>query len=271
VSRLVPVVEPCVFQGLAALRLSAHDGSRAVVLLYGGHVVSWTNAQGVEQLYLSPLARFAPGQAIRGGIPVVFPQFGAHGPLPRHGFARVSAWTVREAFTDASTCRLIMRLEHTDATWRLWPFAFTCDLTVALQDNRLVVTLVVTNRGATAFGFTAALHNYLCVGAIESAQLAGLQDDVLPIATPVDRIYHDTTGTLALASQRGVLQIHQSGFPDVVVWNPGPSRTDPAPDLDAQAYREFVCVEPAVIGRAPTLAAGQYWQGTQTLCCQAAR
>ena len=82
------VIELSRFEGLDAVELRAPDGARATVLLHGGHVVSWVPAGADEQLYLSPKSSFAPGSAIRGGVPVIFPQFNTRGPLQRHGFAR---------------------------------------------------------------------------------------------------------------------------------------------------------------------------------------
>ena len=41
--------------------------------------------------------RFAPGQPIRGGVPVIFPWFGAREGEPMHGFARLSDWDLHEA------------------------------------------------------------------------------------------------------------------------------------------------------------------------------
>ena len=81
--------------GQPALCVRAPDGAQATVLLHGGHVVSWIPAGADEQLYLSPAAgleALQSGQAIRGGVPVIFPQFAERGDGMRHGFARVSSW-----------------------------------------------------------------------------------------------------------------------------------------------------------------------------------
>ena len=51
------------------------DGATATVARHGGHVVSWRTADGLERLFVSDRATIAAGAAIRGGIPVCFPQF----------------------------------------------------------------------------------------------------------------------------------------------------------------------------------------------------
>ena len=79
--------------GLDRVTLSSRDGARAEVYLQGAHVTSWRPAtDDRERLFLSERSKYCPGGAIRGGIPVIFPQFAAEGPLPRHGFARTSRW-----------------------------------------------------------------------------------------------------------------------------------------------------------------------------------
>src|SRR5687768_2882451 len=80
--------------GLPALRLKAR-GSEALVYLHGGHVASFGSAEHGELLWTSAHALYAPGKAIRGGVPICFPWFGAHGArpeLPAHGFARTRAF-----------------------------------------------------------------------------------------------------------------------------------------------------------------------------------
>ena len=87
------MIKPTTVLGQPAMHLRAPDGAQATVLLHGAHTVSWIPAGDQERLYLSPLAVAGPGQSVRGGVPVIFPQFNAQGPLPRHGFARDRAWT----------------------------------------------------------------------------------------------------------------------------------------------------------------------------------
>ena len=82
------------FHGLQALRLKA-SGSEALVYLQGGHVASFRMAEQGELLWTSAHAMYAPGKAIRGGVPICFPWFGAHAArpeLPAHGFARTRAF-----------------------------------------------------------------------------------------------------------------------------------------------------------------------------------
>ena len=68
-------------QGQPCIRLDTDQGDSALVALHGAQVLSWTVA-GRERLYLSPRAMFDGRSAIRGGIPLCFPQFNQRGPLP---------------------------------------------------------------------------------------------------------------------------------------------------------------------------------------------
>lgn len=270
------------WQDQPALLLRSPDGARAVVLLHGGHVVSWVPAGGEEQLYLSPTSRLGgEGVAVRGGVPVIFPQFNQRGPLPKHGLARTRPWALGEAVVRGSHAIGVLRLTDDASTHAVWPQGFALELTVSLAGRELELELAVENTGTTAFSFTAALHTYLRCNDVEKAQLEGLQgrdyedmvlgrqgqqwNDVLTVVGELDRVYHQTQGPLTLREMGRRLGITQRGFEDVVTWNPGPERCAALPDMPDDGWRQMLCVEAACIAHPVTLAPGQDWIGLQSL------
>lgn len=269
------------FAGQPAVELRAPDGATAIVLLHGAQVVSWRPAVGSEQLFLSGRARFGSGASVRGGMPVIFPQFNERGTLPRHGFARTRAWQLARAETAADDALAVLQLADDEQTRALWPHRFALELTVCLRDRRLDVELAVSNSGDSAFAFAAALHTYLRVEEVEAVRLSGLkgcrcedsaaggscveESDTLRIDGEIDRIYFGAAAPLVLAEGRRQLRIEAVNFPDVVVWNPGPERAAAMADLQATDFRRFVCVEAALVEQPVNLAAGEQWWGRQTL------
>lgn len=269
--------------GAAVLNLVAADGARISVHRHGGHISSWVPADGLERLYLSGRADYRKTAAIRGGIPLIFPQFAGEGPLPKHGFARTADWRFVDAGpVDGGGLALRLRLEDDAATRALWPQAFAVELQAVIGGRQLSVVLSVQNRGAAAFAFTAALHSYLAVDDLAALRLLGLQglryrDSAnggrlcheaaaeLAIDGEVDRIYLDAPAELLLREPGRRLRLRQSGFPDTVVWNPGAIKGAQLADLDADGHRRMLCVEAAVVGRPVQLAAGDTWTGSQTL------
>ncbi|MEP6968819.1 MAG: D-hexose-6-phosphate mutarotase [Betaproteobacteria bacterium] len=276
------------FHGVPALLLRAPDGARAIVTLHGGHVVSW-RAAGSDQelLYLSPASLFADDKAIRGGVPVIFPQFSDRGPLVRHGFARTSRWHARSgsAGTDDGQTQLVLRLTDDAASRSLWPHTFALDLTLRVSGNTLDIALTCTNTGASDWAFTAALHSYLAVHDVAQVRLLGLSlcryedhvdggyqlQDAQPVrfAGEIDRVYADVPRALQLQAPGPAglrrFDIAQRGFTDVVVWNPGAARCAALVDMPADGYRQMLCVESASVTHPVVLAGGQSWTGGQTL------
>ena len=84
------------FGQLDALQIRSMDGASAIITLYGAQVVSWKTADGKEQLFCSRLSALDGSRAIRGGIPIIYPQFAEQGTGQRHGFARLTKWAVEE-------------------------------------------------------------------------------------------------------------------------------------------------------------------------------
>ena len=163
------------FHGMPAIAWRSRDGARAVATLQGAHLVSWTLPGGEEGLFVSERSAFATGRAIRGGIPVIFPQFADRGPLVQHGFARTQAWRFAAARGGGAGERELRARAPSARTLALWPHAFRLDLVAAIGASSLEVRLRVVNTGRDALSFAAALHSYLRVADAASARLSGLR------------------------------------------------------------------------------------------------
>ena len=70
--------------------------SNAEIYLHGAHVTGFQKKGEPPLLFMSAASEFAPGKPIRGGIPVIFPWFGAREGSPAHGSARITAWELKE-------------------------------------------------------------------------------------------------------------------------------------------------------------------------------
>jgi len=277
-----------------AVRLHAHDGAQSTVLLHGAHVLSWKPAGAGEQLYLSPRALAGEGQAVRGGVPVIFPQFDRRGPdvqVPRHGFARTRSWRVEPdthgRATAAGQAQATFILEDDASTRALWPHAFQLKLTVSVGAQQLTLSLEAHNPGPSSWAFTAALHTYLTVSDVTQAFLEGLagrrywdsvtareveargsnlqeRSDVTRISGEVDRIYGDVSKLLLHDGARK-LAVESEGLPDAVLWNPGAEKCALLQDMPSDGFRSMLCIEAARIFQPLSLAAGERWTGQQTL------
>src|SRR3954451_15055935 len=67
--------------------------------LHGAHVTHYQPAGQAPVLFMSAKSLFNPAKAIRGGVPLIFPWFGARADdpkAPQHGFARNTAWTLKD-------------------------------------------------------------------------------------------------------------------------------------------------------------------------------
>lgn len=269
-------------EGLApAVGLSHPSGARAAVYPDGAHVFTWWPSRQSEVLFVSERAVRQSGVALRGGVPIVFPQFADEGPLPKHGFARTARWEMqpRDTMTE-----LALRLRDDERTRALWPHAFHAAYTVTIDDRSLAMALAVENTGDDAMTFTCALHTYIRVGDVAQVMLGGLQgrryrvrgeageapaeeSERLAIDGPIDRVYFDTETALVLddpvLDRR--ISVEAEGFTDTVVWNPGAEGTAAFPDLAPDDYRHFLCVESARIGTPVQLAPGEVWRGRQVL------
>jgi glucose-6-phosphate 1-epimerase len=248
---------------LPAIRIQAPDGAEATITLYGAHLVSWKGADGRERMFMSEKSVLDGSKAIRGGVPVIFPQFAERGKGMRHGFARVSNWRLEDSGLEDGAAWASFDLAAGDLPTTLadaWPHTFALCLRVALRANELDMTLTVRNLGAAPFPFAAALHTYHLVPDVCEVRIEGISSDEISIIDKLDEVYPHVAGRAQLATSAGTLVLEQSGFTDAVVWNPGAVDTAALPDMENGEYKRFVCIEPAVLDPV-TLDAGESWTG----------
>jgi glucose-6-phosphate 1-epimerase len=235
--------------------------STAEVYLQGAHVTQFKKKDEPPLLFLSQCSRFVEGQPIRGGIPVIFPWFGAREGLGQHGFARVKAWDLKEvAPAPDGSVRVRFRLPACPEAAGFPPF--TADYLVTVSQS-LTLQLVITSQSEDAeFTFENCLHSYFEVGDVTAISITGLKGlnyldkvahfveqtethDALRIASEVDRIYQNATGTVEILDPRlgRRIRVEKQGSTSTVVWNPWIAKSRQMPDFGDEEYERMLCVE----------------------------
>ncbi len=264
--------------GLPRLRLTP-AAAEAEVYLHGGHVTRWQPRGAAPVLFVSARSRFAPTAAIRGGIPVIFPWFGARAgdpKAPAHGFARTARWEVEAIERAGDAALAVLRLTPDEAARASWPHRFRLRERIAVG-AALEVTLEVENQDAAAWSFEAALHTYLAVADVRHVSITGLggaayidktagmarkQQGPAPLALTgeTDSVYLGT-GAACVVDDPGMrrrIVVEKEGSATTVVWNPWAEKARALGDLGDDEWPRFVCVETAnAADDRVTLAPGQ--------------
>jgi len=263
--------------GLAAVRI-ASAAVEAEVYLHGGHVTSWRPAGTGDVIFLSRQSKFEAGKAIRGGIPICFPWFGAKGDdakAPQHGFARTSEWELVSIAQDGEAVVVTLALESSDATRALWPYEFRAEYRIVVGAE-LRLELAVTNSGGVSFRFEEALHTYFHVGDVAQMRVAGLdgvayldkrdggrekrQVGDVAMTAITDNVYLATASALTIEDPvlKRRIAVEKRNSLTTVVWNPWSDGAKALADMGDDEWRKFVCVEACDTGDAAVeLAPGQ--------------
>lgn len=263
--------------------LTSSAGQRADVFLHGAQVSSWVGPHGEDLLFMSSKAVFERGKPVRGGIPIVFPQFGK-GDLPSHGFARTSMWEVKESsmLTEGEPS-VTFKLEDGPLTRNLWAHQFVLEYTVTLSD-KLKCSLKVVNCGTVPFFFFAGFHTYFRIADINRTSIHGLHEvtyldaarsrsygvqnaDPLTIEEHTDRIYLNAPDTTRIGDRlmNREYTVVKKNIKDLVVWNPWENGSKAFADLGPQEYLSFVCVEPMIVNQKITLGPREKYECSQEL------
>jgi glucose-6-phosphate 1-epimerase len=272
--------------GLSFAEVSG-PAAAARVYLQGAHLASWTPQGFAPVLYVSGRSEFAPGRAIRGGMPVVFPWFGPRAgepvpphadlPGPSHGFARTTEWEPVFAAVSGEDVHLTLALGPSEESRKLGFDGFRAALRLRIGRTLGLELGIANDAGRTPLIFEEALHTYFAVADATRVSVTGLagaeyldkRDDMarkrlpggpLVLTEATDRVFLDTEVACVIEDAAGARRIvvEKSGSRSTVVWNPWSTVTPTLPDMDPEGWRRMVCVEAANVGRnAVTLAAGE--------------
>ncbi|KAI8322523.1 galactose mutarotase-like protein [Martensiomyces pterosporus] len=253
--------------------LSGPEGSSAEVYLFGATVTSW-KSKGQERLFVSELAKLDGSKAVRGGIPVVFPQFGP-GELPQHGFARNRVWTFLSAEEKGDSAVAHFQLTDNEETRASkWPYKFSLVYTVDLTAATLSTIIKYENTDSQEFAFTSLLHTYFRVPDIATTKVTGLKGvayadkvrgasgvvedrDEVTVAENEDRVYSNVPGAVEVEYGGERVSVRRFNFKDIVFWNPWAEKAREMSDFGNDEYRNMVCVEAGTVASKISLKPGQ--------------
>ncbi len=239
---------------------------QAKIALQGAQVFEWTPANAAPLIWVSDAAQFSLGKALRGGIPICWPWFGAHpydDALPAHGFVRTSMWTVTSsALLDDGRIQLAFEYLNSVEENRDWPYAVRLQLTLLIGQS-LDLQLTTHNLDTQSIEISEALHTYFHIGDIKQTHVTGLentdyldkpdnfarktQQGPITFSTETDRIYVDTANDCVIhdiPAQRQII-IRKQGSQSTVVWNPWQEKSAGMSDMKEDSYLSMLCVETA--------------------------
>lgn len=231
---------------------------RAVIAKQGAQLLEF-QADGREPLlWLSPVARFEPGAAVRGGIPLCLPWFGEN-PMdpakPKHGLVRTEPWQLAgaNALPDGES-ELVFTYRH-DGN-ELFNTPFSCEVSMGLG-RELQLRMRLQNRGEKSAEFSWAWHTYFPVNDVREIEVRGLEGceyldktrglqrfshrGTLTFPGEVDRVFENAPAKQQILTDNSI-SAHSENCHSVITWNPGAKLAATLADV-GDHYREYVCVE----------------------------
>lgn len=273
--------------GIGQVVLRNPRGASARVSLHGGQVLSWRTEHDEELLFTSSKAIFKPPKAVRGGIPICFPQFGSRGLLEQHGFARNKIWVIDKnppllhPNDSNGKAYIDLLLKPSEEDMKVWPHSFEFRLRVSLaEDGYLTMISRIRNINCKPFSFSFAYRTYISISDISEVRVEGLetfdyldnlcdkerfteQGDALTFESEVDRVYLSSSDVIAVLDheRKRTFTIRREGLPDVGVWNPWEKTSKSIADFGDEEYKRMLCVDGAAVEKPITLRPGEEWTG----------
>ncbi len=236
--------------------------SDAEIYLEGAQVTHFQKKDEAPLLFLSQFSRWQSGHPIRGGVPIIFPWFGAReGGASMHGFARIKTWELKEIIPlpDGDVSLRFLLPDCAEAA--LMP-KFSAEYVVTVGKSLSLKLNIANESPDQDFTFENCLHTYFQIGDISAVSVTGLKgasyldktDNLarktesagnIKIAQETDRIYLDTTEAVEIHDsklQRRIV-IEKSGSLSTVLWNPWIAKAQQMSDFGNDEYLQMICVE----------------------------
>lgn len=243
----------------------------AQIYLQGAHVSQWQPTGQKPVLFLSKNSLFMPGKAIRGGVPLIFPWFGArvadadlYPNSPAHGFARTSNnWQLIDAGLSDDDLLLSFELTEDDVSrsFGFEKFKLTYKVSVGQE---LELELIVENNSSEAMKIEEAFHTYLEVSDIEKITLKGLEkaeyldktdgmkkkiqdESDLVFLGEIDRPYLNSESKIEIydPNWKRRIVVDKLNSRTTVIWNPWKELASKMSDMEIDGWKRMVCVESA--------------------------
>ncbi len=254
----------------------SHPHCQAKVSLYGGQVLSFKPTGHKDVLWLSDGAYYQAGKAIRGGIPLCWPWFGANDnetssqQAGNHGFARQLPWQVESIDADENGVTLVLVLKG-KRQHPLWPNAYQLIQTLFFGKS-FKQSLAMSNLSEKDAEYSAALHSYFAVSNPDNVDIdaltgvtfddkltskSGRQEQAVSCVGEIDREYHSCDKMVMIDNHwQRKIEVSSENCQQWVLWNPGTELAKTMVDVHAGGEQEYVCLE-AANSKWQALAAGK--------------
>jgi len=253
--------------------------ARLELYLQGAHITRYQPAAGIEVLWMSDSALYQPGKALRGGIPLCWPWFGAHADtpdLPQHGYARTSQFQISSTNADHQATSITLTLDAAQAPWPDWQNRVALEFEIRLS-NTLWMEMRSHNLSTSPLILSNALHSYFAISQRQQVTIPAVtgltyldklqnyrsqqQTSAITFDSEVDRVYQAPPARIDFFDQgRNINTSFESwGNNNLVIWNPGEQKARQMNDFDDDGFEQMICIEPAnALAHSITLAPGEH-------------